>query len=99
MDELLTRLAKVAGHVLGVGDFAKNMKEQSMADYLTIMEAIAVIMKDDPVKPKPHYIGNYKPDEGLFTCGYECGACGHTIGTYRYCSHCGRKVDWTDEQQ
>lgn len=32
---------------------------------------------------------------------YSCGACGEEIrkGTDKYCPHCGRKVDWGEENE
>lgn len=36
--------------------------------------------------------------KGKFTT-YSCGQCGGVVsyGTDKYCSHCGRKIDWSDK--
>lgn len=43
-----------------------------------------------PIKPKFH-----KGQYGKKYDSYTCGACGHVVAvTYRFCSNCGREINW-----
>ncbi len=88
IDEIVRRLEKIAPY--GTHYPGEPLFVLSLDDGIALKEAIELLKKQKPVKPK-EYMSRVNRTE------YLCGACdsGILYGD-EFCRHCGRQVKWDD---